>query len=114
VATPCYEERIEVVSCHPISDAAVSSDLLERAALDFEGAEAILAAASGVVIEGGLAGWRPLPECGDPDKNRLSKASLPRENLVLNATCGTLPVGHLTEGFVTPTCCDELPAHSPE
>ena len=96
VATPCYEERIEVVSCRPISDVAVSSDLLERAALDFEGAEAILAAAAGVVIEGGLAGWRPLPECGEPDKNRLFKASLPREYLVRHTTCGTLPIGHLT------------------
>ncbi len=114
VATPCYEERIEVVSCRPISDVAVSSDMLERAALDFEGAEAILAAASGVVIVGRLAGSRPLPECGEPDKNRLSKASLPREYLLLHATCGTLPVGHLTEGFVTTPCCDELPAHSPE
>lgn len=114
VATPCYEERIEVVSCRPISDVAVSSDLLERAALDFEGAEAILTAASGVVIVGRLVGSWPLPECGEPDKNRLSKASLPREYLVLNATCGTLPVGHLTKGFVTTPCCDELPAHTPE
>lgn len=114
VATPCYEERIEVVSCRPISGVAVSSDLLERTALDFEAAVAILAAASGVVIVGRLAGSRPLPECGEPDKTRLSKASLPREFLVLHATCGTLPVGHLTEGFVTPPCCDALPAHSPE
>jgi len=114
VATPCCEERIEVVSCRPISDVAVSSDLLERAALDCEGAEAILAAASGVVIVGRLAGSRPLPECGEPDKNRLSKAPLPREYVVLHATCGTLPVGHLTEGFVSTPCCAELPAHSPE
>jgi hypothetical protein len=114
VATPRYEERIEVVSYRPISDVAVSSDLLERTALDFERAEAILAAASGVVIMGRLAGSRPLPECGEPDKNRLSKASLPREYLVFHATCGTLPVGPLTDGFVTRPCCDELPAHSPE
>jgi len=114
VATPCYEERIEVVSCRPIFDVAVSTDLLERAALDVEGAQAILRAASGVVIVGRLVGSRPLPECGEPDTSRLSKASLPREYLVLNATCGTLPVGQLTEGFVTTPCCDELPAHSPE
>lgn len=114
VATPCYEERIEVVSCRPISDVAVSSDLLERAVLDFERAEAILIAAPGVVIVGRLVDSRPLPECGESDKNRLSKASLPREYLVVNATCNTLPVGHLTEGFVTTPCCDELPAHSPE
>ena len=113
VATPCYEEQVEVVSCHPIADMAVATEMLERAALDVEGAQAILTAAPGVVIVGRLVRSQPLLECGEPDRSRLSNASLLREYLVLHTICDTLPVGHLTEGFVTTPCCDELPAHSP-
>ncbi len=114
VATPCYAERIGIASCRPISEVLLASDVLERAAVDPERAAAILKAASGVVILGKLERSRPLPECGEPDKERFTKAPLLKEYLVLNSSCDDLPAGLPTEGFVTTPCCDELPVRSPE
>ncbi len=76
VATPCYAERIVVLSCRPISEVSLVSDVLERAEVDPERAAAILKAASGVVILGKLVRSRSLPECGEPDKERFTKAPL--------------------------------------
>ena len=113
-ATPCYVERIGVVSCRSISEIPMESDFLERAGLNLDRAKALLKEASGVVVLGKIRSSRPLPQCGEPDKRRLGSEPVVKEYVTLHTTCEDFPVGYPIEGFVSTPCCDTLPVDSPE
>jgi hypothetical protein len=114
VATPCYVEKISVLSCRPVSELSADLDVIERSGLEPRQVKALLKEGSAVVVQGKIVSSRPVSQCGEADSQRLGNVPALKEYLVIDTTCEAFPLGVSTEGFVSSPCCDTLPVESTE